>query len=307
MARCFRGLYPHEFAGDFERPVSFPGPVLAEVLRDRGYLTGGFIANRLYTSWESGLDRGFVHYDDYPLSLRQVLLHSWIPHATFIVNLAHSRSLGDVWKTIVDPTLELDFRDFNFRTYERRPAGQINDAFLTWQAAHSERPFFAFLNYFDAHSPYRSTREFERRFALPNNGTKGLYDGAIAYIDHEIDRLLTELRNRNLLDNTIVVITADHGEQFGEHHLRQHANSLYLDLLHVPLIIRYPPQVPGNLRIAASATLRDVPSTIAHLAGLPGSIFPGASLSSNWSGEGPRPTSSPLIAELGQMIRPPAK
>ena len=299
----FSGLYPGEFAGDFERPVSFPRPVLAEVLRDHGYLTGGFVANLLYTSGESGLNRGFVHYDDYRVSLRQVPLHSWIPHATFLVNLAHSRSLGDMWNTIVHPTLELDFRDFNHRTYERRTAGEINDAFLEWQAANSGRPFFAFLNYFDAH-PYESPQEFRRKFALPGQVSKGLYDGAIAYIDHEIDRLLTELRKRKLLDNTIVVITADHGEQFGEHGLAYHGNSLYLPLLQVPLILRYPPAVPAGGRTPAPVTLRDVASTIAELAGLPASTFPGESLSSHWSDDRPGPTSSPLLADLERAIRP---
>ena len=299
----FSGLYPGEFTGDFERPVSFPQPALAEVLRDQGYLTGGFVANLLYTSRESGLNRGFVHYDDYRVSLRQLLLHSWIPHATFIVNLAHSRSLRAVWNTIAHPTLELDFRDFNHRTYERRTAGEINDAFLEWQATNGGRPFFAFLNYFDAH-PYESPREFRNKFALAGQLNKGLYDASIAYIDSEIDRLLTELRNRMVLDNTIVLITADHGEQFGEHGLTYHANSLYMPLLHVPLIVRYPPSVPAGGRAPTPVTLRDIAATIADLAGLPDSTFPGASLTSHWSDEGVGSPSSPLLADLERAIRP---
>jgi len=299
----FSGLYAREFPGNFEEPVSIGGPVLAEVMRDRGYLTGGFVANLLYTSRESGLERGFVHYDDYRVSLRQVLLHSWIPHARFFVDLAHCRSLRDVWRVVTHPTLELDARDFNHRTYERRPAGQINDAFLEWQAANSGRPFFAFLNYFDAH-PYEAPREFQRKFALAGKINQGLYDGAVAYIDSEINRLLTELQERNVLDNTIVVITSDHGEQFGEHGLTFHANSLYLPLLHVPLIIRYPPAIPAGRRTETAVTLRDLAKTIADLAELPDATFPGASLSSQWS-DGPQASSpSPVRASLLQPIRP---
>jgi len=124
----FSGLYPQEFEGNFERVINFRTPTLAEVFRDRGYLTGGFVSNLLYTSWESGLDRGFVHYDDYRLSWRQVLLHSWIPHASPVVDLVHSRSLRDVWRAVTH--LEFDSGQLNERTYEARTAGQINDSFL---------------------------------------------------------------------------------------------------------------------------------------------------------------------------------
>jgi arylsulfatase A-like enzyme len=302
----FTGLYPEQIQGDFQRPLDFETPVLAEEFRRRGYVTGGFAGNLIYASRESGLARGFVHYEDYQLSARQLIFHSWIAQIPLVRSLASSRSAGDVWNAVSHAQLTFDSNDFNRKTYERRPAASIADAFLKWQGAQKDRPFFAFLNLFDAHFAYRSPREFERRFALADNEMNGLYDGAIAYVDAEIERLLNELRRRKLLDNTIVVITSDHGEQFGDHGLILHANSLYSQLLHVPLLIRYPPAVPAGLRIDAGVTLRDLPATIAQLAGLSGIQFPGTSLADRWKqGTGtPAPSGSALLAELSNVVRP---
>lgn len=66
------------------------------------------------------------------------------------------------------------------------------------------------------------------------------YDAAIAYLDHQLGVLFRELEGAGLLEDTLIVITSDHGEQFGEHGLLTHGNSLYLPLLHVPLLISYP-------------------------------------------------------------------
>ncbi len=269
-------------------------------------MTGGFVGNLIYASRESGLARGFVHYEDYQLSVRQLILHSWISQVPLLRSLTNSRSLRDAWNAVSHAPFTVDSNDFNRKTYERRPAASITGAFLEWQAAHKDRPFFAFLNLFDAHFAYRSPREFERRFALADNEMKGLYDGAIAYMDAEIERLLNELRRRQLLDNTVVVITSDHGEHFGDHGLILHANSLYTQLLHVPLLIRYPPAVPAGLRIDAGVTLRDLPATIVQLAGLSGVQFPGTSLADRWKqGTGtPAPSGSALLAELSNVVRP---
>ncbi|HSR91231.1 MAG TPA: sulfatase-like hydrolase/transferase, partial [Gemmatimonadales bacterium] len=69
--------------------------------------------------------------------------------------------------------------------------------------------------------------------------------------------------------NTIVIITSDHGEQFGEHELLGHGNSLYAQVLHVPLVIVYPPKVPAGAIVAPPVGLRDIPTTVLDLAGLP--------------------------------------
>ena len=109
-----------------------------------------------------------------------------------------------------------------------------------------------------------------------------MYDGAIAYLDDQLNRLLVALQDRGVLDNTVVIVTSDHGEQFGEHGLFLHANSLYQPLLHVPLIIRFPPRVPTG-RIAARVSLRDLPATIIDLLSLEETGLPGLSLARHWS------------------------
>ena len=108
--------------------------------------------------------------------------------------------------------------------------------------------------------------------------TYDAYDGGIAYLDFQIDSLLNVLEQRGVLNNTIVIITSDHGEHFGEHGLIQHGNSLFLPLLNVPLVIHYPAGVPLGLKVQAPASLRDLAATVLDLAGVPGSGVPGRSL-----------------------------
>ena len=180
------------------------------------------------------------------------------------------------------------------------PAARITDAFLAWQGANPDHPFFAFLNYFDAHGPYRAPDHVRARLGLSYE-PRDRYDAAIANIDAEFDRLLDTLVERGALENTIVVVVSDHGEQFGEHGLKGHANSLYLPLLRVPLLIRYPHAVPEGLRVATPISLRDVASTIVELAkadpdeAIPGHPLTGAWSDSNW-------VRSPIVSELTQGI-----
>jgi arylsulfatase A-like enzyme len=108
------------------------------------------------------------------------------------------------------------------------------------------------------------------------------YDGAITYLDTELDTLLRELLRRGALANTLVVITSDHGELFGEHGVISHGNNLYLPVLYVPLVILGPGRVPGGARIPAPASLRDLPATLLDLAGVANPGLPGRSLAGLW-------------------------
>ena len=97
-------------------------------------------------------------------------------------------------------------------------------------------PFFAFVNIFDAHDPYIPPLAIARVF---NKAARNLhrYLGAIRYIDDTVETLLKELQRQGILDNTIVVITADHGDLFGEHGLYQHGVDPYRELVRIPLVI----------------------------------------------------------------------
>ena len=139
----------------------------------------------------------------------------------------------------------------------------------------SAQPFFLFLHYFDPHDPYMPPAVYRERFLAPGEdfgvdgnlehffqrvsmrspdprkveALKKLYDGEIRYVDNSVDALFRWLHNHKLLDNTLVIITADHGESFGENGAWAHGTALYSQQIHVPLIIVYPPRFsPGTHR-----------------------------------------------------------
>lgn len=155
-----------------------------------------------------------------------------------------------------------------------RRAGPTTDAALAWldrqRSRDPDQPFFLFVHYFDAHLTYDPPPEFRRRFADPADrnttvqlfGTRPemvnlraglisldpalirrlekLYNAEVAYIDSEVGRFFDGLTRRGLDDNTVVVVTADHGEEFLDHGGFEHGHTLYNELLHVPLMIRTP-------------------------------------------------------------------
>jgi arylsulfatase A-like enzyme len=274
------GRYAEDLGGGWLKPLEIGEGSLARVLGEHGYATGGFVANLLYTTVESGLADGFQHYDDFPVSPRQVILHAPLLQSSLFRAIARGRKPPALWRILKTES----FAPGRVPGDDYRPAPSVTDAFLRWQASQGDRPFFAFLNYFDAHGPYRAPEPYLARFRSKPGPTakRDRYDAAIAYLDDEIRRLLTTLSDRGVLERTIVVITSDHGELFGEHGLEGHANALYLPLLKVPLIIRYPAAVPGGTRVARPVTLIDLPSTLLELAGVTPAALPGNPLASNW-------------------------
>jgi arylsulfatase A-like enzyme len=289
----FTGQLGERLGGTWLTPVRIATPTLAEVLRSRGYRTAGFTGNLLYTSYESGLTRGFIDFHDYPVSLKQIFLHAPIVQTVFFQSIAEAQSRYDLKQAV----RKLNLHTVRLPADEYVPAQSITDRFLHWQAAVGSHPYFAFLNYFDAHAPYRSPPAFRAVFASGDRGRNG-YDAAIAFLDSELDRLFDTLQQRGVLDRTIIVVGSDHGELFGEHGLRGHANSLFLPLLRVPLVLRYPPRVPAGRRIAEVVSLRDLPATILALAGSPSDGLSGISLSRTWMPPGEDAPGSPPISQV---------
>jgi arylsulfatase A-like enzyme len=288
----FTGRWPHELSADWFRTLDEKYPTLAESLRAQGYNTAAFVANTYYCSYEQGLGRGFIHYEDYVISPAEILMSSSLVR-TIVNDTAVRRALG------------------YYDVATQKNASDVNRDFLAWITRNDQRPFFAFLNYFDAHELYLPPAPFDvkfgeniarenyditfvprrallrNRFAMSPQETEAemnAYDGAIAYLDDELGLLLDELERRRVLDNTIVLVTADHGEQFGEHRLNVHGNSLYLQLLHVPLLIVSPSRLPGGIRIKQPVTLRDLPATVLDLVRVRDwdARFPGDSLARFW-------------------------
>jgi arylsulfatase A-like enzyme/thioredoxin-like negative regulator of GroEL len=124
------------------------------------------------------------------------------------------------------------------------------------------KPFFLFVHYFDPHAAYDPPTPFAERFR------PDLYQGEIAYVDEQIGRLRSELEGLGLLEDTVVVITSDHGESLGEHGEPTHGVFLYQATLRIPLIVVAPKRWPGGRRVAGLASLIDVPPTLLELTGL---------------------------------------
>jgi arylsulfatase A-like enzyme/Flp pilus assembly protein TadD len=152
-------------------------------------------------------------------------------------------------------------------SYPDRPAAEVVDAALAWlQALPPGGPFFAWVHLFDPHAPYLPPE--------PQRGRYGAtYRGEVAYVDEQVGRLLDGLEALGRAGDTLVVLTADHGEGLGEHGETTHGFFLYQATIHVPLLLRLPGRLPAGGRVEGAATLLDVAPTIAELAGrgpLPG-------------------------------------
>jgi arylsulfatase A-like enzyme len=304
----FTGQWPHKLNSQWKHTLDAPDPTLAEYLASRGYQTAGFAANTIYASYETGLDRGFGHYEDYPLT-PLFLLGRTVPGAWILNNILNRG----------------DFHAQKWIRLQSRSARGITDAFVDWLGRRRrDRPFFAFLNFFDAHAPYMPAPEAFGRFgtrpkaprdfqllvdhtqtnrALPLSDVlmiRDCYDDCIAFLDDQLGRLLDQLQGQGLLDNTLVIITSDHGEAFGYHGIFGHGGSLYLDEIAVPLVI-LSPSVPKARVVAEPVSLCDLPATIVDQLGLAaGSPFPGHSLAALWQstpGQSP-PTTTAAFSEL---------
>ncbi len=291
-ASMFTGHLPWDLSAGWDRPLDGKTPTVAEVLQQAGYATGGFIGNYRYAGAATGLGRGFGRYQDYPLHPAEAI-----------------RMLGLARRVLRIPAVQLWLGER--RILEAKSAARVNQEFLGWVDRHPDRPFFAFLNYIDGHSPYlppvpfdslwtrRDSVQISRRYVMgvervfgPGPIPRQLladyldgYDGALSYLDVQIDSVLGELERRGRLANTIVVLTADHGEHFGEHGLIQHGNSLYLPLLHVPLVVWAPGRVPAGLRVGAPTSLRHLAATLTDLAGVADPRIPGRSLARHWAAD----------------------
>jgi arylsulfatase A-like enzyme len=284
-ASMFTGQWPNKLGVGWSKPLDDKYTTLAEVLRNKGYQTAGFAANKLYCSRELGLARGFEHFEDYRLTFGQMVLSE-----------ALSRELLN--KT---GTFELLATDQNFG---RKSAQQVNKDFLNWLSKRKgDKPFFAFLNYFDAHDPYLPPIGYATAYSekkpnghitqeiQENHSPEDLrqlidaYDGVVTYLDNQVGRLIEALSTYDWFQNTLLILTSDHGEQFGEHNLLAHANSLYLELLHVFLILIFPGKIPIGQKVDVPVSLRNLPATILDQVGIQNEgYFPGHSLARYWNG-----------------------
>lgn len=152
---------------------------------------------------------------------------------------------------------------------ERR-AQEVTDAAIAWLESRPDpaRPFLLFVHYYDPHAPYEPPARY-RGGSSDAVDEWDAYRGEVAYVDDQIERLLGILGRDAVLDDTLVIVTSDHGEGLMEHGEPTHGVFLYDEVLRVPLILRYPPALPAGAEIDAVVGLVDVTPTILDALGLP--------------------------------------
>ncbi len=143
------------------------------------------------------------------------------------------------------------------------PADRVLGKFRRWLDGARAAPFFCWVHFYDPHSPYAPPASHRQRAAGDP------YRGEIAFMDETIGRMLDDLRERGLLENTLVVAAGDHGEGFEEHGEREHGVFCYEEALRVPLIFRLPRLFAGGRALAAPVGLIDVLPTVLDLCRLP--------------------------------------
>ena len=194
---------------------------LATAMKDLGRQTGGFVG-AFVLDGKFGLDAGFDTYYD-----------------QFNVSRHRSVSLASISRT----------------------AGEVVDNAMPWLDKHAAAPFFAWLHFYDAHSPYTPPEPFLSRFR------DRPYAGEIAYVDAQVGRVLEWLDARGLADRTVVVVIGDHGESLHEHGEATHGLFIYESTTRVPFVIRAPYSAARGRRVPGVVRTEDVMPTVLELVG----------------------------------------
>lgn len=231
-------------------PLAAGANTLAERMRAAGAATAAIVSS-FPLDRRFGLDQGFDHYED-------------------DFTREGSSYPAETWR--------------GFETggaFDRR-ANLTTDRAIRWlDARDAARPFFLFVHYFDPHDPYVPPEPWKSRFASPPDAAKSLagaltkralidaYDGEIAFTDDEVGRLLAHLTARGLDRDTLVVVTADHGEGLGQHGVLGHAVNIYEEAVSVPLIVRWTGTIEAGRTIDGPVESVDVLPTVLELLGLP--------------------------------------
>ncbi len=221
---------------------------LPEYFRARGYATGAFSSNDSWITPEY-LARGFGRFRVYRLI--------------------------DVWRRTAGGRLVgRGLKVFGWRNDSpSKPMGTTTDEFIDFIADQRERPVFAYLCYMDANRAF-----YDQQLSHPSwTGRPPMQDGVAAYdraitrLDTELERLIEALERRGRFQNTIVVVTSDHGESFGEpdgdHDPKGHGTSLYPEQVRVPFMMLAPGRLPAGLRLNHAVSLTDLAGFVASLAG----------------------------------------
>jgi arylsulfatase A-like enzyme len=262
VATMLTSLYPSSHGAIYKTSALPEAAVtLPEVLSAHGYISAGF-ANNINVAPLFGFDKGFTEYEflipDYLLGASQASSQLAAYQTTRMVSERFIKSRKNVHSFY-------------------QPAEVVNERAVQWLTTHQEDRFFLFLHYMEPHDPY-----FEHpynnygiaRVSTPHPGPAmapemvRLYDGEIAYVDRQIGQLLDWLKQQDLYDESMIVVTADHGEEFYEHGGWWHGLTLYNEQIHVPLWLKLPNQASAGAVDAEIARSLDIAPTLLRGAGL---------------------------------------
>jgi len=272
-ASMFTGLMPSEHGLDnMERNLLHDDfTTIAELLGRSGYRTYLFAANPFISetyNFDQGFDRAEGPYSSKYAERALEIVRRKVPPQDHSSELRYQIAAG---RSMADKGMD----------WAIKSTGELaREGVAEWlEDSDAGRPYFIFLNYMEAHRPYIPPEKYRHRFMTPEQVetsytvdrswptmwaytfglheytpeelklTAATYDAALAELDDLFRNLLAALEARGLLDNTLVILTADHGEHLGEHHLLDHQYSVYQPLLHVPLLVHYPERfAPGRDR-----------------------------------------------------------
>src|SRR5579875_127706 len=303
IASIFTGLLPHQHGANWGDALAAGPWTLAKILQAKGYETAGFNANPFYglSGWR--LNEGFDVYVDESYAVRH--------------NLAVTFAGQSVLHALYNRLIRYD-------QFDHRTAADVNGDVTRWVKHRDTRqPFFLFINYMDAHRPYLPPSPYDRRFGRMSRSLLAKvsanlkdghpprlysaqeqaelldgYDNSLAYLDAQIGNLLDFLGRQPGNDKTIVIVTSDHGEGFGEHGTYDHGWNLYNEVLRVPLIVAGA-GIPQGIKISRQAGIRRLFATVLDLAlGLKGPVEQ-SSLRPYWE-NGSKPGNAPAetVSEL---------
>ncbi|MFT5689312.1 MAG: arylsulfatase A-like enzyme [Planctomycetota bacterium] len=227
---------------------------MAEAFRDAGYVTAGFVTNPNIKR-AFGFDRGFTEFFDSPVE--------------DTVTLAALR--GALIGRIATDLLR---HQFNWK-YEN-DVRTMNGHVFGWLEQNHSSPFFLYVHYIDPHIPYSPPEPYLSDFSRDLDGLLlfnerkeqvGIdrYDGEIRYVDEGLRELVAELKRLDAWENTLFVLTSDHGEEFFEHGVLGHGYSLYQPVIGVPLLF-HGPEVEAGTVIEEPVQIVDLPATVLDLA-----------------------------------------
>ncbi len=268
MASMLTGTYPSTNGMRLlpRRPLPSDNVTLAEYLREAGYGTGAVVAN-VNVGRKFAFDQGFDHF-----------VESWATEATRQTGRPDFKNRPGRVKAFTNATIVTDEAIELLNTFEEH------------------QPFFLWLHYIDPHGPYLPPPPYQglwhdqyapnilREGRLPKyqrqldaNGKpirdlahyEAQYDREIRYFDDQLQRLLADLEHRGLVQNTLMIVTADHGESLGEHFdYLNHGGTPHQPSVGVPLIVVFPGRVPVGQEVSAPVGLIDLTPTVLDLVGL---------------------------------------